>query len=38
MAVGAYRRESFDQAIVVTFEESLILEYMLGEGVNVIHL
>ncbi len=36
--VGAYRRGSFEQAIVATFEESLIRKYMSEEGVNVIHL
>lgn len=36
--VGAYRRRSFEQAIVATFEESLIRKYMSEEGVNVIHL
>ena len=36
--VGAYRRGSFEQAIVATFEESLVRKYMSEEGVNVIHL
>lgn len=36
--VGAYRRRSFQQAIIATFEESLIRKYMSEEGVNVIHL
>lgn len=36
--VGAYRRKSFKQAIVATFEESLVRKYMSEEGVNVIHL
>jgi DNA repair exonuclease SbcCD ATPase subunit len=36
--VGAYRRGSFEQAIVATFEESLIRKYMSEEGVKVIHL
>jgi DNA repair exonuclease SbcCD ATPase subunit len=36
--VGSYRRGSFEQAIVATFEESLIRKYMSEEGVNVIHL
>jgi hypothetical protein len=36
--VSAYRRGSFEQAIVATFEESLIRKYMSEEGVNVIHL
>ncbi len=36
--IGAYRRKSFEQAIVATFEESLIRKYMSEEGVNVIHL
>jgi ATPase subunit of ABC transporter with duplicated ATPase domains len=36
--VGAYRRRSFQQAIIATFEESLIRKYMSEEGINVIHL
>jgi exonuclease SbcC len=36
--VGAYRQDSFKQAIVATFEESLIRKYMSQEGINVIHL
>jgi len=36
--MGAYRRRSFEQAIVATFEESLIRKYMSEKGVNVIHL
>lgn len=36
--IGAYRRKSFEQAIVATFEESLIRKYMSEEGINVIHL
>jgi DNA repair exonuclease SbcCD ATPase subunit len=36
--VSAYRRESFKQAIIATFEESLIRKYMSDEGVNVIYL
>jgi DNA repair exonuclease SbcCD ATPase subunit len=36
--VGGYRRRSFQQAIIATFEESLIRKYMSEEGVNVIHL
>jgi len=36
--VGAYQRNSFEQAIVATFEESLIRKYMSEEDVNVIYL
>jgi DNA repair exonuclease SbcCD ATPase subunit len=36
--VSAYRRGNFQQAIVATFEESLVRKYMGEEGVNVIHL
>jgi DNA repair exonuclease SbcCD ATPase subunit len=36
--VGAYRRNSFRQAIIATFEESLIRKYMSEEGINVIHV
>lgn len=36
--VGAYRQDTFRQAIVATFEESLIRKYMSEEGINVIHL
>ena len=36
--IGAHKRDRFKQAIVATFEESLIRKYMSDEGVNVIHL
>lgn len=36
--VGAYRRGAFRQALVATFEESLIRKYMSEEGVHVVHL
>lgn len=36
--VGSYRRGSFQQAIIATFEESLIRKYMSEQGVNIIHL
>jgi ATPase subunit of ABC transporter with duplicated ATPase domains len=36
--IGAYKRDRFKQAIVATFEESLIRKYMSDEGVNIIHL
>lgn len=36
--VDAYQRNMFSQAIVATFEESLIRKYMSEDGVNVIHL
>ncbi len=36
--VGAYRKNRFQQAIIATFEESLIRKYMSDEGVNIIHI
>ena len=36
--IRAYRRGRFGQAIVATFEESLLRKYMSDEDVNVIHL
>lgn len=36
--VGAYRRNSFKQAIIATFEESLIRKYTSEEGIHVIHI
>jgi exonuclease SbcC len=36
--VSAYHRGAFKQAIVTTFEESLIRKYVEQEGVSVIHL
>jgi exonuclease SbcC len=35
--VSAYRHKSFQQAIVTTFEETLIRKYMAEEGLHVIH-
>lgn len=34
--VDAYRHQMFGQAIIATFEESLIRKYQSGEGVNII--
>jgi exonuclease SbcC len=36
--VSTYRRGGFDQAIIATFEESLIRKYMSQDGISVIHL
>jgi exonuclease SbcC len=36
--VGSHRRKSFEQAIIATFEESLIRKYMSEKDVHVIHL
>ena len=36
--IGAYRKDCFKQAIIATFEESLIRKYMSDEGVHVLHL
>ncbi len=36
--VNAYKHSAFKQAIVATFEETLIRKYMSTEGVQVIHI
>jgi DNA repair exonuclease SbcCD ATPase subunit len=36
--VDAFRKKCFGQAIVATFEESLVRKYMSDEGIHVIHL
>jgi exonuclease SbcC len=36
--VSAYRKRIFQQAIIATFEESLIRKYMSDEGVNVVYV
>jgi DNA repair exonuclease SbcCD ATPase subunit len=35
---GAYQRESFNQLIITTFEESLTRKYMSDEGISFVHL